>query len=108
MFVFRFFLALLRVAAQITAKMFVRAGIRTFLREETTPNKILGHEHWDYLKEHAFQLNFEPKTVETETQYRRKPETQVHRMTDSKVFPSYYRNEFLKVYEGKEGGGVAD
>ena len=40
--------------AQIRAKMCVRAGIRAYLRDEATPNKILGYEHWNYLKEHAY------------------------------------------------------
>ena len=42
--------------AQIRAKMCVRAGIRAYLRDEATPNKILGYEHWNYLKEHAYQF----------------------------------------------------
>ena len=38
--------------AQIRAKMCVRAGIRAYLRrDEATPNKIIGLEYWNYLKE---------------------------------------------------------
>ena len=39
--------------AQIRAKISVRAGIRAYLRDEATLRKILGFEHWNYLKEHA-------------------------------------------------------
>ena len=42
--------------AQIRAKMCVRAGIRAYLRDLVTPSKILGYEHWNYLKEHAYQF----------------------------------------------------
>ena len=36
--------------AQLRAKMCMRAGIRAYLREEATPSKILGYEHWNYPK----------------------------------------------------------
>ena len=42
--------------AQIRAKMCVRAGIRAYLRDEAIRNKILGYEHWNYPKEHAYQF----------------------------------------------------
>ena len=43
--------------AQIRAKMCVRAGIRASLREEATPSKILGYEHWNSPKEHVYQFS---------------------------------------------------
>ena len=42
--------------AQICAKMCVRAVIRAYLRDEAIRNKILGYEHWNYPKEHAYQF----------------------------------------------------
>ena len=42
--------------AQLRAKMCMRAGIRAYLREEATPSKILGYEHWNYPKGHAYQF----------------------------------------------------
>ena len=42
--------------AQIRAKMCVSAGIRAYLRDEATPSKIVYYEHWNYLKEHAYQF----------------------------------------------------
>ena len=42
--------------AQICAKMYVRAVIRAYLRDEAIRNKILGYEHWNYPKEHAYQF----------------------------------------------------
>ena len=46
-----------RFVAQILAKMCMRAWIRAYLREEATPSKILGYEHWNYPKEHAYQFS---------------------------------------------------
>ena len=56
--------------AQIRAKMCIGAGIRAYLREEATPSKILGYEHWYYPKEHGYQ--FSALAVKTEARYRRK------------------------------------
>ena len=68
--------------AQICAKMCVRAVIRAYLRDEAIWNKILKHEHWDYPKEHAYQ--FWAQTVKTEElDIVKKPENQVHELTDS-------------------------
>ena len=55
---------------QICAKLCVRAVIRAYLRDEAIRNKILGYEHWNYPKEHAYQ--FRAQTVKTEARYRQK------------------------------------
>ena len=50
--------------AQIRAKMCMRAGIRAYLREESTPRKILGYEHFYYSKEHTYMsTNFQLKQL---------------------------------------------
>ena len=56
MFVLEDFVRDCSVAHIIRAKMCVRARIRAYLRAEATPSKILGYEHWNYLKEHAYQF----------------------------------------------------
>ena len=62
------FSASLHRAEQIRAKMRVPAKICTYLRDEATPNEILKYEYTlyicslrNYLKEHAYQCNFELK-----------------------------------------------
>ena len=53
-----------------TRQMCIGAGIRAYLREEATPSKIIGYEHWNYLNEHVYQ--FSAWTGKTEARYRRK------------------------------------
>ena len=71
--------------AQIRAAMCMRAGIRAYLREEATPSKILGYEHWNYPKEHVYQLNFQLKRLKLKLEIVKKPENRVHKLTDSNV-----------------------
>ena len=56
--------------AQICANYGAHAHFGAYLRVEAIPNKILSYEHWNYPKEHAYQLL--AQTVKSEARYRRK------------------------------------
>ena len=52
--------------------------------DEATPSKILkilGYEHWNYLKEHAYQFNFELNRLKPKLIFVEKPENRVHKLT---------------------------
>ena len=80
--------------AQICAKMCVRAVIRAYLRDEAIRNKILGYEHWNYPKEHAYQCNFELKRLKPKLDIVKKPENRMHELTDSNVSPFGMQSSF--------------
>ena len=44
------------LVAQICASSGANAHFGAYLRDEAIPNKILSYEHWNYLKEHAYQF----------------------------------------------------
>ena len=44
------------LVAQICANSGANAHFGAYLRDEAIPNKILSYEHWNYLKEHAYQF----------------------------------------------------
>ena len=44
------------LVAQICANSGANAHFGAYLRDKAIPNKILNYEHWNYLKEHAYQV----------------------------------------------------
>ena len=46
-----------RFLAQICANSGAHAPFGAYLRDEAISNKILGYEHWNYPKEHAYQFS---------------------------------------------------
>ena len=43
--------------AQICANSCAHAHFGAYLRDEALSNRILGYEHWNYPKEHAYQFS---------------------------------------------------
>ena len=46
-----------RFLAQICVNFGAHAYFGAYLRDEAISNRILGYEHWNYSKEHAYQFS---------------------------------------------------
>ena len=69
--------------AQIRAKTCGRAGIRAFLRDEVTLSKYFSQNIGTISRE--MPTNFDRKRLKPKFDIVEKPETRVHRLTDSNV-----------------------